>query len=76
MWVSLDGTCSGLFCLVFFLAVLGLCGTRAFSSCRAKALERAGSEVGAPRSSCPEACRILVPRPGDEAASSALQADS
>ena len=63
-------------CFVFFLAVLGLCGTRAFPSCGAKALERAGSEVGAPRSSCPAACGILVPRPGDEAASSALQADS
>ena len=42
----------GCFVLSFLLAVLGLCGTWAFSTCGAKALERAGSEVGAPRLSC------------------------
>ena len=62
----------GCFVLSFLLAVLGLCGTWAFSTCGAKALERAGSEVGAPRLSC----GILVPRPGDEPASSASQGDS
>ena len=47
--------------------------TRGLSSCGARALERVGSVVAVRGLSCPAACRILVPQPGIEPASPALQ---
>ena len=50
------------------MAVLGLsCSTQDLS------FQRAGSVVAACGLSCPVACRILVPRPGIEPASPALE---
>ena len=43
------------------------------SSCGARAPEYAGSVVAAHRLSCPAACGILVPQPGIELASPALE---
>ena len=44
-----------------------------FSSCGMWALEHVGSVVAAHRLSCPTACGILVPPPGIEPASPALE---
>ena len=52
----------------FFFAVLGLCGMQAFLS-----LQCTGFLVVARRLSCPVACGTLVPRPGIEAMSLALE---
>ena len=46
---------------------------RLLSSCGAQAPKRAGSVVVAHGLSCPVACGILVPRPGIEPVSPALQ---
>ena len=43
------------------------------SSCGMRAPEHTGSVVAACRLSCPTACGILVPRPGIEPASPALE---
>ena len=49
------------------------CGAQASSSCGMRALERAGSVITACRLSCSRACGILVPWPGIELVSPALE---
>ena len=77
------------FIFLIYLAVLGLsCGMQAslqlrhagslvvthrLSSCGTRAAEHAGSVVAVHGLSCPTACGILVPRPGIEPASPALE---
>ena len=65
--------CFGMWDLFFVACRLFVVACRLLSSCGPRALEREGSVVVARGLSCPEACGILVPRPGIEPASPALE---
>ena len=59
--------------LVTVRGLLSSCGVQVFSSCGAQAPGRVGSVAVVRGLSCPTACGILVPWPGTEPPSSALE---